>query len=254
MKPNVLFIIDSFEQGGSERQALQLLRQLHESGRVNVRLACLQDKGSLKVEAEKLGIGEIHEYPLTSFHDLNFLKQLRRFIRAERETFAVLQCEGDRIPAGHVIEPAEAAHVNAPAFKRVRAHLLRVGDFSERHALSDQSRTKAPAQFTVSDFNGERVKKPARADQQWDRDQHGSGEGRTEDDEHSRHDAHHDEDPFSTLRVLIRLHVRAAEIIISSSSRLEKSPGARPCWRMCLRRAAIRQTFLAPQFVPSTAR
>ena len=46
MKPNVLFIIDSFEQGGSERQALQLLRQLHESGRVNVRLACLQDKGS----------------------------------------------------------------------------------------------------------------------------------------------------------------------------------------------------------------
>ena len=81
MKPNVLFIIDSFEQGGSERQALQLLRQLHESGRVNVRLACLQDKGSLKSDAEKLGIGEIHEYPLTSFYDLNFLKQLRRLVR-----------------------------------------------------------------------------------------------------------------------------------------------------------------------------
>ena len=31
MKPNVLFLLDSFEQGGSERQALQLLRQLHES-------------------------------------------------------------------------------------------------------------------------------------------------------------------------------------------------------------------------------
>ena len=29
MKPNVLFIIDSFEQGGSERQALQLFRQLY---------------------------------------------------------------------------------------------------------------------------------------------------------------------------------------------------------------------------------
>ncbi|HYV25000.1 MAG TPA: glycosyltransferase [Pyrinomonadaceae bacterium] len=85
MKPNVLFIIDSFEQGGSERQALQLLRQLHESGRVNVRLACLQDKGSLKAEAEKLGIGEIHEYPLTSFYDLNFLKQLRRFMRYVKE-------------------------------------------------------------------------------------------------------------------------------------------------------------------------
>src|SRR6185295_9495863 len=85
MKPNVLFIIDSFEQGGSERQALQLLRQLHESGRVNVRLACLQDKGSLKVEAEQLGIGEIHEYPLTSFYDLNFVKQVGRFVSYVKE-------------------------------------------------------------------------------------------------------------------------------------------------------------------------
>jgi glycosyltransferase involved in cell wall biosynthesis len=85
MKPNVLFIIDSFEQGGSERQALQLLRQLHESGQVNVRLACLQDKGSLKAEAERLGIGEIHEYPLTSFYDWNFLKQLRRLVRYVKE-------------------------------------------------------------------------------------------------------------------------------------------------------------------------
>src|SRR5437868_6921555 len=80
MKPNVLFIIDSFEQGGSERQALQLLRQLHESGAVRVRLACLQNRGSLRQEAEQLGVGEIHEYPLTSFYDLNFAKQLRRFV------------------------------------------------------------------------------------------------------------------------------------------------------------------------------
>ena len=67
MKPNVLFIIDSFEQGGSERQALQLLRQLHESGECRVHLACLQDRGSLRAEAESLGIGEIHEYPLDQF-------------------------------------------------------------------------------------------------------------------------------------------------------------------------------------------
>ena len=38
----------------------------------------LQDRGSLRAEAEQLGIGEIHEYPLTSFYDLNFVKQLRR--------------------------------------------------------------------------------------------------------------------------------------------------------------------------------
>src|SRR6266436_6175181 len=79
MKPKVLFIIDSFEQGGSERQALQLLRQLHSSGEVRVHLACLQDRGSLRTDAEELGIGEIHEYPLTSFYDLNFAKQLQRF-------------------------------------------------------------------------------------------------------------------------------------------------------------------------------
>ncbi|MFN2577913.1 MAG: glycosyltransferase [Pyrinomonadaceae bacterium] len=80
MKPNVLFIIDSFEQGGSERQALQLLRQLHSSGEVRMHLACLQDRGPLRAEAEALGIEEIHEYPLTSFYDFNFVKQLRRLV------------------------------------------------------------------------------------------------------------------------------------------------------------------------------
>jgi len=78
MNPNVLFIVDSFEQGGSERQALQLLRQLHESGECNVHLAVLQDRGSLRADADAMGIGEIVEYPLTSFYDLNFVRQLDR--------------------------------------------------------------------------------------------------------------------------------------------------------------------------------
>lgn len=81
MKPNVLFLIDSFNQGGSERQALQLVRQLHQSGECRVHLACLQNRGSLRAEADQIGVGEIKEYPLTSFYDLNFLKQLRRFRR-----------------------------------------------------------------------------------------------------------------------------------------------------------------------------
>jgi glycosyltransferase involved in cell wall biosynthesis len=85
MKPNVLFIIDSFGQGGSERQALQLLRQLHESGQCNVRLACLQDRGTLRTDAEALGIGEINEYALTSFYDLNFVRQVRRLMAFIRE-------------------------------------------------------------------------------------------------------------------------------------------------------------------------
>ncbi len=85
MKPNVLFIIDSFEQGGSERQALQLLRQLHLSGDCRIHLACLQDRGSLRAEAEQLGMGEIHEYALNSFYDLNFAKQIQRFVRYVKE-------------------------------------------------------------------------------------------------------------------------------------------------------------------------
>ena len=78
-------MIDSFEQGGSERQALQLVRQLHESGRCGVRLACLQNKGSLRGEADRLGLGEIPEYPLTSFYDRNFVTQLRRLARFLKE-------------------------------------------------------------------------------------------------------------------------------------------------------------------------
>jgi glycosyltransferase involved in cell wall biosynthesis len=78
-------MIDSFEQGGSERQALQLVRQLHESGSCGVRLACLQNKGSLRVEADRLGLGEIPEYPLTSFYDRNFVTQLRRLARFLKE-------------------------------------------------------------------------------------------------------------------------------------------------------------------------
>jgi glycosyltransferase involved in cell wall biosynthesis len=85
VKPNVLFIIDSFEQGGSERQALQLLRQLHTSGQCRVYLACLQDRGSLRAEADQLGLGEIYEYALTSFYDLNFARQIRRVVHFIKE-------------------------------------------------------------------------------------------------------------------------------------------------------------------------
>ena len=85
MKPKVLFIIDSFEQGGSERQAMQLLTQLHTSGKCRVHLACLQNRGSLRAEADQLGIGEIHEYALNSFYDLNFVRQLRRLVHFIRE-------------------------------------------------------------------------------------------------------------------------------------------------------------------------
>jgi glycosyltransferase involved in cell wall biosynthesis len=90
MKPNVLHIIDSFEQGGTERQALQLVRELHQSGRCNVRLGCLQNNGSLRAEANRIGLGEIPDYPLTSFYDLNFVRQVRRLVRFLKENQIVV--------------------------------------------------------------------------------------------------------------------------------------------------------------------
>ena len=85
MKPKVLHIINSFEQGGTERQAVQLVRLLHEGKLYRMYLASLDNRGILLDEAERIGLGEIAEYPLTSFYDLNFLRQLRRCVRFLKE-------------------------------------------------------------------------------------------------------------------------------------------------------------------------
>lgn len=81
MKPAVLQLIDSFNQGGSERQALQLTRLLYESGRYDVHLACLSPEGSLRETIKDLDLGEIPSFPLTSFYDQNAVRQLRSFVR-----------------------------------------------------------------------------------------------------------------------------------------------------------------------------
>ena len=81
MKPAVLQLIDSFNQGGSERQALQLTRLLHDSGRYDVHLACLSPEGSLRETVNDLDLGDIPSFPLTSFYDQNAVRQLRRFVR-----------------------------------------------------------------------------------------------------------------------------------------------------------------------------
>lgn len=87
MKPVVLQLIDSFHQGGSERQALQLTRLLQESGNFEVKLASLNPEGTLRAQAEALELGEIPSFPLTSFYDKNAFLQVRRlmaFLRRSR--------------------------------------------------------------------------------------------------------------------------------------------------------------------------
>ncbi len=78
MKKRVLQFINSFHQGGSERQAVQLTRLLVEDETYEVFLVCLNDEGVLRNEVEKLGFNEIPEFRLTSFFNLDFLKQVKR--------------------------------------------------------------------------------------------------------------------------------------------------------------------------------
>lgn len=85
MKPNVLHLIDSFREGGSERQAVQLARLLDETGRYSIRIACLNNDGPLRRELGGLEAGNIRCYPLNRFYDHNSLIQIRRLSEYLRE-------------------------------------------------------------------------------------------------------------------------------------------------------------------------
>jgi glycosyltransferase involved in cell wall biosynthesis len=82
---NVLQFIGSFNQGGSERQAVQLTRLLCEDASFNVSIATLDNSGVLRAEVENLGFTEIPEFKLTSFYNANFLKQLVKCAKFLRE-------------------------------------------------------------------------------------------------------------------------------------------------------------------------
>ena len=77
----MLQLVGSFHQGGSERQAISLARMLSEEGSFDVSIATLNAGGVLRGEAETIGVGEICEFPLTSFYNANFVRQVRRFAR-----------------------------------------------------------------------------------------------------------------------------------------------------------------------------
>jgi glycosyltransferase involved in cell wall biosynthesis len=79
LRHNVLQLIGIFNPGGSERQAVQLSRLLHESGRFNVLVATLDRSGPLAAAINTLDLAEVQEYKLTSFYDRNAIVQLRSF-------------------------------------------------------------------------------------------------------------------------------------------------------------------------------
>ncbi|HYN86604.1 MAG TPA: glycosyltransferase [Pyrinomonadaceae bacterium] len=153
MSRNVLQLVSSFHQGGSERQAVQLARLLKESGRYEVRVACLDGGGALREEAERLGVGEIPEYKLNNFYDRQLLAQLRRFarhLRRERiavvhahdfytNVFGMLGAAWARVPA-RVASRRETGGVRTPAQKWVerRAYGLAHAVVANASAVREQ--------------------------------------------------------------------------------------------------------------------
>lgn len=78
MQTNVLHLIPSFHQGGSEQQGVQLVKLLHADGTHRVHVACLEMKGVLLTEIENIGFADIPEFRLNSFYDANMIRQLWR--------------------------------------------------------------------------------------------------------------------------------------------------------------------------------
>ncbi len=85
MRKRVLQLIGSFHQGGSERQAVNLVRLLKNEDSFEVFAATLNNEGVLRAEIEKIGLPEMPEFPLSSFHDVNFIRQIWRCIRYLRD-------------------------------------------------------------------------------------------------------------------------------------------------------------------------
>jgi L-malate glycosyltransferase len=78
-RPRVLHLITSFEIGGTERQAVELLKRL-DAERYDVRLAVLRNEGPFYKEIEPR-YSNVPEFPLTSFYNANAVKQLARLRR-----------------------------------------------------------------------------------------------------------------------------------------------------------------------------
>lgn len=84
MRKNVLQLIGSFHQGGSERQAVQLTQLLQDDKTFRVFVGCLDKSGPLN---DFLPLDEIPEFKLTSFRDITFMRQVERcarYIRANK--------------------------------------------------------------------------------------------------------------------------------------------------------------------------
>jgi glycosyltransferase involved in cell wall biosynthesis len=81
VKKRVLQFIGSFHQGGSELQAVDLTQLLKNEGSFEIFAATLNADGVLRPRMDAIGLSEIPAFPLTSFYNANFGRQLRRCIK-----------------------------------------------------------------------------------------------------------------------------------------------------------------------------
>jgi len=78
-------MIDSLHAAGSERQAAQIAESLYESARYQVFVACMDQRGTLGEELNRIGFRDIPAFKLNSFYDYTAVNQLTRFTRFLRE-------------------------------------------------------------------------------------------------------------------------------------------------------------------------
>jgi glycosyltransferase involved in cell wall biosynthesis len=78
-KPAILQLGHGFIEGGSERQMIQIMSLLRDSGEFDVHVAALRGGGVLRSEVERMQIPVV-DFPLTSFYDSSMVQQTRRFV------------------------------------------------------------------------------------------------------------------------------------------------------------------------------
>lgn len=162
-------MVGSFNQGGSERQAVQVTRLLRESGRYDVHLACLDAEGPMLDEARSL-VGDVPSFPLTSFYDRNMAAQLRRFARHLREhrislvqtydfytnVFGMLGAALARVPARVAAKrETDGMRTRAQKFVERRAFQLAHAIAANSDAVGRELvRDGVPARKVVTVYNG----------------------------------------------------------------------------------------------------
>lgn len=138
-RPLALHLITSFEVGGTERQAVELLKRLNRE-RFDVRLAALRLEGVLYQEIAAL-FPQVPQFPLTRFYNANAAKQLLR-LRALMKRERVSLVHAHDFYAG--VLGASAARLAGVRSIVCRRHLRlsdrRVHDWGTRyaHRLADR--------------------------------------------------------------------------------------------------------------------